>query len=95
MKAINHGALMLIEPETLTEYDWLVSRVDTTPYMWFAGALATDFRLAPAILNGYQDEGGRIVLETGLPTFCSVDDLLEYMGDYQGETLEDLLVDGL
>jgi hypothetical protein len=95
MKAINHGALMLIEPETLTEYDWLVTRVDTAPEMWFAGALATDFRYAPAILNGFQEEGGRIVLETGRPTFCSVDDLMEHMGDYQGETLEDLLVDGL
>lgn len=95
MKAINHGALMLIEPETLTEYDWLLTRVDTAPEMWFAGALATDFRYAPAILNDFQDEGGRIVLETGRPTFCTVDDLLENLGDYQGETIEDLLVDDI
>lgn len=58
MRAVNHGSLILLTPETPEELEWVRVNVEVEPWAWLGGSFSCEPRFAGEILAGCAAEVG-------------------------------------
>lgn len=61
MKVQDEGSIVLLQPDSDAEREWLEENTDSEPYQWLGPNLAVEWRYAAAIINGMNEEGFNVV----------------------------------
>lgn len=56
-----HGTVTLLRPLTRAGGQWLHDNVSSEPWQWMGVALAAEPRLVPAVIEGAQADGLKVV----------------------------------